>query len=454
MHKDKLACLIHVFKEQFKQTFSDVGYDGKFFSFYFLDLKIADDFYEEAVKEGFESNFLFEPGSFPRVDINVIDEDSFFQSITNIVSYINDWQSRIQRFADKEAYCAPNPDDNFLNSLPKRTWQGVPSIAVTKKGRIFVSIYTGGEMEPHPDNYTALYYSDDDGQSWSKPIFVTYSNREKLVQTIDLELFIDRDGKLQLFWAQRDYLFNKRFVNNFGCYFYDGAYSCYNCQILDPDAEVLEFTKPVYMSKGLCRNKPIELTDGGTLYFPYESSSDSYFATKTFDGKNFERIVGGKKLPTPFDEPMGYQLKDGSIKMYARTSVGCLALSYSFDNGKTWTDGERTEFLNANSRFYIGRTPSGNILLLNNDQKDVEKHKRSNLTVYLSDDDGKTFKYKRLLDGREGVSYPDVDFYNGKIYVVYDRGRDIENKIVLSIFTEEEIKSEDFNPNKKYVLDI
>jgi predicted neuraminidase len=176
--------------------------------------------------------------------------------------------------------------------------------------------------------------------------------------------------------------------------------------------------------------------------------------TKTFDGKNFERITGGKKLPTPFDESMGYELMDGSIKMYARTSVDCLALSISYDKGRTWTDGERTEILNANSRFYIGRTPSGKILLINNDQKNTSKHERSNLTVYLSDDDGKTFKYKKMLDDRVGVSYPDVDFYDGKIYVIYDRGRDIENKLVLSVFTEEEITAENFNPRKKYVLDI
>ena len=140
--------------------------------------------------------------------------------------------------------------------------------------------------------------------------------------------------------------------------------------------------------------------------------------------------------------------------MYARTSVDCLALSISYDKGKTWTDGERTEILNANSRFYIGRTPSGKILLINNDQKNTAKHERSNLTVYLSDDDGKTFKYKKMFDDRVGVSYPDVDFYDGKIYVIYDRGRDIENKLVLSIFTEEEITAENFNPSKKYVLDI
>jgi hypothetical protein len=140
--------------------------------------------------------------------------------------------------------------------------------------------------------------------------------------------------------------------------------------------------------------------------------------------------------------------------MYARTSVDCLAQSVSYDKGKTWTDGERTVILNANSRFYIGRTPSGKILLINNEQKNTPKHERSNLTVYLSDDDGKTFKYKKMLDDRVGVSYPDVDYCDGKIYVIYDRGRDIENKFVLSIFTEEEITAENFNPSKKYVLDI
>ena len=50
--------------------------------------------------------------------------------------------------------------------------------------------------------------------------------------------------------------------------------------------------------------------------------------------------------------------------------------------------------------------------------------KRNNLTALLSEDDGKTWPYKLLLDGRNDVSYPDaVEAADGYIYITYDRER-------------------------------
>ena len=62
------------------------------------------------------------------------------------------------------------------------------------------------------------------------------------------------------------------------------------------------------------------------------------------------------------------------------------------------------------------------------------------MTVYLSDDDGATFKYKRRVgDETHQTSYPDVDFYDGKIYLTYDHERTGAKEILLSVFTEEDI---------------
>ena len=49
---------------------------------------------------------------------------------------------------------------------------------------------------------------------------------------------------------------------------------------------------------------------------------------------------------------------------------------------------------------------------------------RNNLTAMLSDDDGKTWPYKLLLDERSDVSYPDAkEADDGSIYLTYDRER-------------------------------
>ena len=87
------------------------------------------------------------------------------------------------------------------------------------------------------------------------------------------------------------------------------------------------------------------------------------------------------------------------------------------------------------TRFFVSRTPSGNVLLVVND----DEKSRKNLTALLSDDDGKTWKYKCLIDSRNDISYPDVDFYNGKIYLTYDRERTGCKEILFLTFTEQEI---------------
>ena len=52
-------------------------------------------------------------------------------------------------------------------------------------------------------------------------------------------------------------------------------------------------------------------------------------------------------------------------------------------------------------------------------------------------------KYKKCIDQRIHVSYPDVDFYNGKIYLIHDHDRVGCKEILFYSFTEEDIKNPD-----------
>ena len=163
-------------------------------------------------------------------------------------------------------------------------------------------------------------------------------------------------------------------------------------------------------------------------------------------GKTYTHRYGAKKVATMFDEAMAYQKKDGSIRMFARNNLGELAESYSYDNGETWTEARLTGIESANTRFFVARTPEGRILLINND----DRKERRNMTIYLSEDDGETWKYKRCIDARNDVSYPDADFYGNQIYMVYDRERCGAREILFLKFSEEEI----MNGNAKFVPKI
>ena len=59
-------------------------------------------------------------------------------------------------------------DDTYREE--NRAWQGAPTLARTKGGRLYVGFMSGGIYEPDPRNNCLLVYSDDNGETWSEPI--------------------------------------------------------------------------------------------------------------------------------------------------------------------------------------------------------------------------------------------------------------------------------------------
>lgn len=326
-----------------------------------------------------------------------------------------------------------------------RLFQGCPTIAITKKGRIFTAWYSGGTREPHIENYNLLVCSDD-GVNWSKPILVIPSSKERLVHALDIQLWISPEGYLYVFWIQNNVSVEPEVRPQCGSYqplaFVDGyMFDDFNhsqwlaiCE--NPDAEELVFSKPKCIGDGFMRCKPTVLPNGNIMIFNYKQTVDRYaYSISNDNGQTFERYFGPNKIDTWFDEGMAYVKKDGSVRLFVRTAKGEIGEMTSLDNGITWDEPKLTGIPNPDTRFYISRTPSGRILLVNNEDNKIRK----NMTAYLSEDDGETWKYKLLIDEREVTSYPDVDFYDGKIHLVYDRGRCEEKEILYVKLTEEDI---------------
>ncbi len=341
-----------------------------------------------------------------------------------------------------------NPTD-IKYSEDIRMFQGCPTIAVTKGGRIFLGWYAGGLREPSMDNYNLLVYSDDKGKTWSEQILVIPSSYERNVHALDIQLFLDPKGALHVQWVQNNTRIRtgqrvcvkegQPIVIAEGYVYDDFAHTEWEIVCENPDAEVLEFSQPRYVYPGFLRCKPTFLTEDKWLSFAYDQLTDTYGYNLTEDGgKTYKRIYGGKKCRTSFDEAMAYEMNDGRIRMLARTSLDYLAESYSSDGGFTWTDGKLSNIPSADSRFYIERLPSGNILLV---LTEIPQN-RQKMVIYLSDDDGKTFKYSKCIDNRCQVSYPDVDIYGDEIYLTYDCERTGAKEILFAAFKEEDIMSD------------
>jgi len=295
----------------------------------------------------------------------------------------------------------------------KRIWQGIPGIEVTSKGRIFSTFYSGGIGED-VGNYVVLLKSDN-GVDFGEPIAVAYLENHRCY---DPCLWIDPMKRLWFIWSCAP----------------DFAVYAVICD--EPDAKELKWSNVIKIGKDVMMNKPTVLSTGEWL-FPVavwnygiaaaggftsekEDNDRRAFVYKSVDtGKKFVKLGGADVKERSYDEHMFLELKDGRIAMYVRTFYG-IGVAYSHDRGKTWTEGVDSGLGGPCSRFFIKRLNSGRILLINHDTSSS----RSQLTAYLSEDEGNTWKYKLLLDERNSVSYPDVAIgEDGYIYVTYDRER-------------------------------
>lgn len=332
-----------------------------------------------------------------------------------------------------------HPTDPRYTDEHLRRFQGCPTLAVTPGGRIYMGWYAGGDREPHMDNFNLLMFSDDGGETWSGPLLVIPSDRERWVHALDIQLWTAPDGRLFVFWVQNNTepteLGRPGYAVD-GFVFYDKIHAEWVSVCDNPDADEPVFSAPRCLDRGFLRCKPLVLDTGAWLNFNYDQSSDRYgYSISNDQGRTYRHAYGAVKIPTPFDESMAYQRRDGSVRMFARTSVGEIAESVSRDGGETWEPARLTGLPNANTRLFVARTPSGRVLLVNND----DAHRRCRMTVYLSEDDGQTWPYRRCIDERDSLSYPDADFYGGKIYLAYDRERCGAREILFAAFSEEDI---------------
>ena len=295
-----------------------------------------------------------------------------------------------------------------------RIWQGIPSIETTKKGRIFLTFYSGGTREQY-GNYVLLIKSDDDGKTFSEPIAVAYKDGDH--RCYDPVLWIDPLGRLWFIWAIMPA---------------NGVYASI-CD--DPDADELIWSAPRKIGNDVMMCRPTVLSTGEWLFpiavwrrglVPMEwqearipDSETGAFVYKTTDnGDTFTKLGGRRIEGRSFDEHMTLEMPDGRIRLFARCGYG-IGASDSYDRGRTWGQSFNTGYGGPCTRFHITRLSSGRVLLINH----YNYKSRDNLYALLSEDDGKTWKYKLLLDERNEVSYPDAVERNGYIYITYDRER-------------------------------
>ena len=294
-----------------------------------------------------------------------------------------------------------------------RVWQGVPGIVRTKKGRTFITFFSGNTNEAF-GNFSAIIMSDSN-TDFSEPIAVTEMPGKN--RSFDPVLWIDPFDRLWFIWNVMP------------------EETVYGVICEDPDADELVWGEEFLIGYGVMKNKPLVLSTGEWLFpiakwksylaahlrdkevhkhLPYAS-----YVYKTSDnGKTFSILGKSDIRDRDYDEHMIYEMDNGLLRMLVRLNNG-VGECYSYDRGQNWSRGQKSNIAGPCSRFFIQKLRSGRVLLINH----YNFTGRNNLTAMLSEDDGKTFPYTLLLDERY-VSYPDaIECDDGYIYIVYDRER-------------------------------
>ena len=312
--------------------------------------------------------------------------------------------------------------------LENRLYQGCPTIACTKGGKIYAGWYSGGSKEPSLLNYNLLTVSGDGGKNW-RELFVLEGCPDQKIQALDIEIFIDPLARLWVCWVQRNWALPRNAPGHLNQW----AMIC-----ADPDSEEPEFSAPFFLGEGFMRCAPEFLADGRWLFPAYNWMTDNYAFFETADqGEHFSPCSGPKKISTDFDEAMFLETADHEkVMMLARTTCGALAYTESADSGRRWSEPVlRRDLPDPGSRFFWKRLPSGRILMV----KNLSPEKRVMMSAMLSEDEGKTWPFVLTLDARE-TSYPEAALaFDGSIFIVYDRGRCSHKEILLSRITEQEI---------------
>jgi hypothetical protein len=332
---------------------------------------------------------------------------------------------RERPFLQPPAYIGPAKP---LQAVTNRGFTGIPSLAVAPGGRLWATWYAGRTPAEDQNNYVVLATSGDDGDTWQE-VLVVDPDEAGPVRAYDPELWVTPEGNLLLFWAQ--------------AVGHDGAIAgVWTLTITNPDNAPPRWTDPTRITDGIMMCKPTVLSTGewalpASTWRTTDSSARMVVST---DSGQTWSVRGGCHLPAEdreFDEHMFVERKDGSLWMLARTRYG-IGESTSTDAGRTWPELKPSAIPHPSARFFVRRLSSGNLLLVKHGPLD-KKTDRSQLTAFISKDDGHTWGGGLLLDERAGVSYPDgQERPDGLIRIIYDYSRTGDRTILMATFREED----------------
>jgi predicted neuraminidase len=169
------------------------------------------------------------------------------------------------------------------------------------------------------------------------------------------------------------------------------------------------------------RAKPIRLADGRYLLPTYDEIIQHAVFFLSDDGIDWD-FQGQSALLPPHYQPAVVELAAGDILALTRNPEKTgLRILFSVDHGAVWSGPELSGFADPGAGFDLLKLRDGDFVLA---FKDGEKE-RFPLTLALSDDEGRTWPYRRELDDPDGgFTYPSLtESDDSLIHVTFSQSR-------------------------------
>jgi predicted neuraminidase len=299
--------------------------------------------------------------------------------------------------------------DQALRQMPDGSWA--------------IIFMTGGNSEPERENHIAICRSTDNGETWSAP--------KTLLQ------FEDRGCLLS------EVMVHQNTITIFG-HSHLGFFEDWQCFTLTSTDNGHTWSAPKPF-KPLPRRtfvRNLYISTWGTWYLPFQTYDvqEDPFPSHLKDGSNKKGLNGTlisqdqgqtwekSELIGPqagWNENNLTELSDGRLIMLCRADgTGRLSSSESTDQGHSWTPWQSTQIPNPGSKFRLHRLKDERIVLIHNPNSNARM--RNPLSLWISDNDMKTWDYKHLITDFPGrLSYPDgfVEADESQIHFAFDYNR-------------------------------
>ncbi len=273
--------------------------------------------------------------------------------------------------------------------------------------------------------YLAARFSNDDGKTWTDKDVMVVSNEGK-TNIMSVSLLRLKNNAIGLFYLRKN--------SDTDCRLY--------MRVSKDEGNT--WSKPVLCFKDqvgyyvVNNDRIVELSDGRLIApaalhnTPRQNRTENSAAILCYysdnSGKTWKRsksVIRNKEVI--LQEPGVVELKDGRLMMFCRTNAGTQYISFSEDQGDTWTDCKPSGIISPMSPASIERIPStGDLLLVWNNSKPApgEEGKRTPLNIAVSEDEGLSWKnVKTIENDPDGwYCYTAIEFVGNKVLLAYCAG--------------------------------